>query len=499
MSEPLDLDGIGQADLIRSGQISATEMVDAAIARIEARNPALNAVITPTFDRARRDAAAATSAAPRSDAPFAGVPFLMKDLGAHLAGERYCAGMAVLRAIDYRPEFDTEVAVRFRDAGLISLGKTNTPEWGSLPTTEPLAFGPTRNPWSAAHSPGGSSGGSAAAVAAGMVALASGGDGGGSIRVPASACGIFGLKPSRGRVPTGPAHGEVWGGFATEGVLSRSVRDSAAALDALAQTLAGATLSGDPYLAPPPSRPYRQEVGADPGRLRIGVMIAAPGALCEVHPDCLRAVHQAAELLASLGHHLLLDGAAAVPAALTDQGEAAQLRRHFGVIVSAHSAQEFDAWERIVGRPLQPGDIEPVDWAMVQRARARPTNRYLSAVEWIDGWRRRLCGWWSDHDLLLSPTMACPPLPLGRLDHTDENPLAGMAAAHPAIAFTAPFNASGQPAMSVPLHRNAEGLPIGVQLVAAPWREDLLFRVAGQLEAAGAFLDLGDRAGSMAE
>ncbi len=477
---------------MRSGQVSAAELVEAAIARIEARNPALNAVITPTFERARRDAATmgAGSGAPGSDAPFAGVPFLMKDLGAHLAGERYCAGMAVLRDLDYRPDFDTEVATRFRAAGLISLGKTNTPEWGSLPTTEPLAFGPTSNPWSPAHSPGGSSGGSAAAVAAGMVALASGGDGGGSIRVPASACGIFGLKPSRGRVPTGPHHGEVWGGFATEGVLSRSVRDSAVALDVLAQHLAGATFGGDPYLAPPPSRPYRQEVGADPGRLRIGVMTDAPGELCEVHPDCRRAVRQAAELFASLGHHIEVDDRESLPEALRDHDQAAEMRRHFGIIVSAHSAQEFDAWERVVGRPLQLGDIEPVDWAMVQRARTRPTGRYLTAVEWIDGWRRRLCGWWSGHDLLLTPTMACPPLLLGQLDHTDENPLAGMAAAHPAIAFTAPFNASGQPAMSVPLYRNAAGLPIGVQLVAAPWREDLLFRVAGQLEAAGAFLPL---------
>lgn len=487
MSEPLDLDGVGQAELVRSGQISAAELVEAAIARIEAANPALNAVITTTFERARRDAIGLGSARLGTNAPFAGVPFLMKDLGAHLAGERYCAGMAVLRDLDYRPDFDTDLAIRFRDAGLISLGKTNTPEWGSLPTTEPLAFGPTRNPCSAAHSPGGSSGGSAAAVAAGMVALASGGDGGGSIRVPASACGIFGLKPSRGRVPSGPEHGEVWGGFATEGVLTRSVRDSAVALDAVAQHVPGATLAGDPYLAPPPSRPYRQEVGADPGRLRIGVMVTAPGALGEVHPDCREAVQQAAQLLGSLGHHVDADAERSVPAALQQPDEAATFRRHFGVIVSAHAALEFDAWERVLRRPLRVGDIEPVNWEMVQRARARPTGRYLTAVDWIDRWRRRLCGWWSDYDLLLTPTMACPPLLLGQLDHTEENPLAGMAAAQPAIAFTAPFNASGQPAMSVPLHRNAEGLPIGVQLVAAPWREDVLFRVAGQLEPARGF------------
>lgn len=466
------LDALAQADLVRSGQVSAVELVDTAIARIEAVNPALNAVITPTFDQARARAAELDAGAVGSPAPFIGVPFLLKDLMVHTAGDRYCAGMPVLRAIDYRPAHDTELAIRFRQAGLVFLGKTNTPEWGSLPTTEPLAFGPTHNPWDPNHSPSGSSGGSAAAVASGMVPMASGGDGGGSIRVPASACGIFGLKPARGRVPTGPDHGEVWGGFASEGVVSRSVRDSAAVLDAVT----GAAV-GDANVAPAPSRPFLEEVGADPGRLRIGVLADAPGQLCEVHPDCIEAVHDAAGLLSSLGHRV----ETAWPAALD---EAAELRRHFGVVVSAHAAADFEAWERTLGRPLVEGDIEPVDWAIVQRARSRPAGRYFASVEWVDRWRRRVCSWWSEFDVLLTPTMATPPIRLGELVHTADDPLAGMAKAHPSIAFTSPFNASGQPAMSVPLFWNAAGLPVGVQLVAGAWREDVLFRLAGQLEQA---------------
>ena len=474
------LDATAQADLIRRGELSALEAVEAAISRIDAVNPQLNAVITPLYDGARAAAAALDRSRPAGgaaggadgSAPFGGVPFLIKDLMVHTAGDRYCAGMPVLKAIDHRPAHDTELAVRFRRAGLVVLGKTNTPEWGSLPTTEPLAFGATRNPWHLDHSPSGSSGGSAAAVASGMVPMASGGDGGGSIRVPASACGLFGLKPSRGRVPSGPDHGEVWGGFASEGVLSRSVRDSAAALDAIT----GAQ-QGDANVAPPPSRPYLREVGAPAGRLRIGVLTQAPGQLHDVHPDCVVAVSDAAQLLAELGH----DVEVGHPAAL-DEG--AEFRRHFGVIVSAHAAADFDHWERVVGRPLTEDDIEPVDWAMVQRAKARPTGRYLESVTWVDQWRRRLCSWWADADLLLTPTMANPPVRLGELVHTAEDPMAGMAKAGPSIVFTAPFNASGQPAMSVPLWWNDAGLPVGVQLVAAPWREDVLFRVAAQLEAA---------------
>jgi amidase len=467
------LDATAQAELVRTGAVTALELVDAAVARIEAVNPTLNAVITPLYERAREAAAAVRPGADGGEpAPFAGVPFLIKDLVVHTAGDRYCAGMPVLKALDHRPDHDTELAARFRRAGLIVLGKTNTPEWGSLPTTEPLAFGPTRNPWDTDHSPSGSSGGSAAAVASGMVPMASGGDGGGSIRVPASACGIFGLKPARGRVPVGPDHGEVWGGFASEGVLSRTVRDSAAALDAVTGPAVG-----DANVAPAASRPFLDEVGRDPGRLRIGVLVAAPGELCEVDPDCVGAVSDAARLLAGLGH----DVEYAHPAALD---EAAEFRRHFGVIVSAHAAADFDAWGRLLGRPLTEDDIEPVDWAIVQRAKSRPAGRYFESVDWIDRWRRRLCTWWESYDVLLTPTMATPPLRLGVLVHTDGDPLAGMAKAHPSIAFTSPFNASGQPAMSVPLHWNDAGMPIGVQFVAGQWREDVLFRLAGQLETA---------------
>ncbi len=279
MSEWAQLDATGQAQLVRDGEVSAAELVDSAVRRIEALNPALNAVICDLFEKA-----VAAAAGPLPDGPFRGVPMVLKDLACHSAGDPFHEGMQFLKRLQWRESDDQFLASKFREAGFVFVGKTNTPELGILPTTEPAAYGPTRNPWDRERSPGGSSGGSAAAVAAGMVPVAHGNDGGGSIRIPASHCGLVGLKPSRGRVSLGPDFGDVFSGLAIEHVLCRSVRDSAGVLDAICDEM-----PGDPYVAPARRRPYVQELGADPGRLRIGLMTAAPGGQLTTHQDCVDA------------------------------------------------------------------------------------------------------------------------------------------------------------------------------------------------------------------
>src|SRR5881409_3063501 len=280
MSDELALlDATAQAELVRQRHVSPRELVDAAIARIERLNPKLNAVIIQRFEKARAEAAAPDLPA----GPFRGVPFLLKDLVCHSAGDPYHAGMRLLRELEWVERYDTYLAARFRAAGFVFLGRTNVPELGPAPTTEPVAYGPTRNPWDTSRSPGGSSGGSAAAVAAGLVPVAHANDGGGSIRIPSSECGLVGLKPSRGRTSLGPDVGEGWGGLSVEHVVARSVRDTAAVLDAVA-----GYLPGDPYTAPPPARPFRDEVGAAPGKLRVGLLVKAPAGQTEVHPSARR-------------------------------------------------------------------------------------------------------------------------------------------------------------------------------------------------------------------
>src|SRR3990172_4055986 len=289
MDELAFLDATAQADLVRRKQVKPIELVDAAIERIERLNPSLNAVVTPMYDIARGAAAGSLP-----DGPFSGVPFLLKDLSAAYAGVRLTSGSVFLK--DYVPGYDSEMVARYKRAGLVTVGKTNTPEFGLVPTTESALLGPARNPWDTERSTGGSSGGSAAAVAAGLVPAAHGGDGGGSIRIPASCCGIVGLKPTRGRNPLGPEVGDVLNGLVVQHVDRKSVRDCAAVLDATA----GPDI-GDPYWATPPERPFLQEVGADTGRLRIAFTTQAPTGT-PIHPDCVAAVKEAAALCAELGH-----------------------------------------------------------------------------------------------------------------------------------------------------------------------------------------------------
>jgi amidase len=466
------LDATAQAELVRSGELSPSELVEAAIDRIEALNGDLNAVITPLFERAR-----AFAANELPDGPFRGVPLLLKDLLAHSAGDPFHEGMRHLRDLDWRAPSDSWLVGRFRAAGFVICGKTNTPELGILPTTEPEAHGATRNPWALDRSPGGSSGGSAAAVAAGMVPVAHANDGGGSIRISASACALVGLKPSRGRVTQGPDLGDIMSGLVSEHVVTRTVRDAAAILDCV-QGIA----PGDPYCAPGPDRPYAAEVGADPGVLRIGLRTAAPGGQFETHPDCVAAAEHAATLLESLGHSVEL----AHPQGLDDPEYVQRFMQRW----TAGVAWNLDSWSRKTGRAVTPDGVEAATWALAELGRSISGAEYLAAVEYQQATARKAAPWWAEgFDLLLTPTMGEPPTPIGTFAAQPDNPAAPIFRAVPAAAFTAFWNGTGQPAISLPLHWNADGLPIGVQLVAAYGREDVLLRVAAQLEQAQPWSD----------
>jgi len=462
------LDATALAALVRTGEVSPVELVEAAIDRIESLNPELNAVITPLFDKAR----AAAGSPDLPDGPFRGVPMALKDLACHSGGDPFYEGFGFLKRMGWVEAEDTYLAARFRRAGFLFCGKTNTPESGILPTTEPVSFGPTRNPWNLAHSTGGSSGGSAAAVASGMVPVAHGNDGGGSIRIPASECGLVGLKPSRARVSLGPDFGDVMAGLVCEHVLTRTVRDSAAILDCIA-----GPEPGDPSAAPAPDRPFAQEVGRDPGRLRIGLLAEDPSGSATVDPVCATAVGATGRLLESSGHHV----EQAHPDALSEP----DFVPHFITLWAVGNAWTLDHWARRTGRTPTEEDVEPLTWALADMGRSFSGPVFLSALEWLQSWTRRVAGWWSGgFDLLLTPTIAEPPPTLGQFDSPPDNPLAGLFRAAALVPFTPAYNVTGQPAISLPMHSTEMGLPVGVQLVAPYGREDLLIRVASQLEEA---------------
>ncbi len=447
----LDLDATAQRDAMRSGDATAAELVDAAIARVDERNPRLNAVIHRMNDKAR-DAAARVPV----DAPFAGVPMLMKDGLCHTAGDPFHCGMRVLKDIGWTEAGDAWLAQRFRRAGFVFVGKTNLPELASSVTTAPVAYGPTANPWSLDRSPGGSSGGSAAAVAARMVAVAHGNDMGGSIRFPASMCGLVGLKPTRARTTLGPAFGEYWGPTTHEFVLVRTVRDAAAILDCV-----HGPGVGDPYTAPAPARPFVDEVGAHPGRLRIGVGERRN------HPDCDAAVARTSAALESLGH--VVDR---VPVEWLDE---ARPMEALAVIFPAFIARDVERWSTRIGRDIRLDELEPNNAAMAELGRGVTAVQWQAAVEGMQSWSRDVARRFvSEHDLLLTPTVPDPPKRTGSND----------AVTFDAVTYTIPFNLTGQPAISLPVHWNDDGLPIGVQLVAPYGREDLLLQVGAQLEQA---------------
>jgi amidase len=456
------LDATAQAELVRRGEVSPKELVQEAIARIEAVNPKLDAVI-----RTRFDAALAEAAGDLPDGPFRGVPTLFKDLGCTVAGEVTAFGLGPMR--DAAIPVTSFLADQFRAAGFVPLGRTNVPEMGTTVTTEPRSFPPARNPWNPGHSTGGSSGGSAAAVASGMVAVAHANDGGGSIRIPASECGLVGLKPTRGRVSQGPLTGEGWAGSTIDGSVARTVRDAAGVLDVIS-----ASMPGEPYYPPPLPRPLAQEVGADPGRLRIG-LLDRPGVEGYLDdPECRAAVAGAARLLESLGHHV----EQSAPAAMFEQ----EIIGHFNTIIAADTEATFRAFEMLLGAAIGEEEIEPRNVGYRRAGKALDAVTYLESRSWLGMWSRRMADWWTSHDLLVTPTVGAPPPELGWF--TGAGPEEEGARIVSFIPYTAQFNMTGQPAVSLPLHWTPGGLPVGVQLVAPYGREDMLVRVASQLEQA---------------
>lgn len=461
------LDGTAQAELVRQKKVKPIDLVEAAIDRIERLNPTLNAVVTPMYDEAR-----ATAAGDLPDGPFTGVPFLLKDILGTYAGVRMTAGSALLR--DFVPDHDSELVTRLKRAGLIVVGKTNAPEFGILPTTEPHFFGPCRNPWDTERTTGGSSGGSAAAVAAGIVPMAHANDGGGSIRIPASCCGLFGLKPTRARNPLGPDFGDIMGGFVAEHAVTRSVRDSAALLDATA----GPDI-GDPYWAPPPERPFLKEVSADAGRLRIAVTTEAATGV-PVHADCVAAVEDVAKLCSDLGHEV-------VP--VTPDLDVTAMTNAFITVWLAGCAATLDEVAMESGQTVSSDQVEPLTWAMYEMGRQRTAPEYLLAQQVLQSFSRGIARFFEDYDVWLTPTLAEPPVPLGTFESTPENPLQGFSRAAEFVPFTPLFNVTGQPAMSVPLFWNAGGLPIGTHFIGRFGDEATLFRLAAQLEKARPWAD----------
>ncbi len=458
------LDATDLADLVRRGEVTPGELVEATIERIERLNPRLNAVITRMDDLART--AARQSIDPNT--PFPGVPFLIKDLVAEYAGVPIAEGSRYLAGHCVSP-VDSELVARQKKAGLIIAGKTNTPEFGLIPTTEPALTGPTCNPWDTSRTPGGSSGGSAAAVAAGIVPMAHANDGGGSIRNPAACCGLFGLKPSRGRNPLGPDYGDAGSGLIAEHAVTRSVRDSAALLDATA----GPSL-GDPYWAPPRERPYVDEVGRDPGQLRIAVSTKAFN-LSDVHPECLAAVEATAKLCEDLGH--VVEWA---DPSFDEDG----YQRAFAASWTAFASWAVRDWADRYGLSPSEDQFEPNTWRMYLSGERRSSGAYLRAVQDIQRVTRDVARFFETYDLTLTPTTAMPAVPLGYFESEGEGRATFLEHINEYSGFTSLANGTGQPAMSMPLHWTADDLPVGLQFMARYGGEDILFRLAGQLEQA---------------
>ncbi len=455
-------DAVGLADLVRRGEATPAGLLESALDRLSAWNPALNAVINVLEEDARTVIRTGLG-----DGPFRGVPFLLKDLGVLHTGAVTSNGSGLFA--DYVPRYDSEIVTRYKRAGLVVIGKTNTPELGFSATTEPRLWGPCRNPWDLSRSPGGASGGTAAAVAAGIVPAAHGSDGGGSIRIPASCCGLFGLKPTRARNPAGPDLGESLSGMGQNHVISRSVRDSAALLD----MTAGPDL-GAPYIAPVPARPFQAEVGADPGRLHIAVSDEAPAGVT-IDPVCQAALADAADLCRELGHHV----------ENADLGiDSERLFQALLVIWAANIRANVQARELALGRTATAADLEPIVAEVAQRGDRATATDYVVAVQAMHRTGRRAAGFFEAYDVLMTPTLAQPPPPLGQVSMATrdlDRYIDDLIAVTP---FTFLFNVTGQPAMSVPLYWNAQGLPIGVQFAGRYGDEACLLRLAAQLEAA---------------
>lgn len=456
-----DYDALGLANLIRRHKISAVELLDATLARADRLHPSLNAVVLRHDELARQQLAAGVSGS------FAGVPFLLKDLHVRLAGTVTDNGSRFFRG-DVASG-DDEIVGRYKRAGLVIFGKTASPELGLTGTAESVLHGATHNPWNLGRIAGGSSGGAAAAVAARLLPMAHASDGAGSIRTPASCCGVFGLKPTRARVPFGPLRFEGWNGLSTQHAVTLSVRDSAALLDATA----GPEI-GSPYVAPPPLRSYLQEVSASPGRLRVA-LVTRPLSGSPVDPVCIAAADDAAKLLDDLGHHVE-HAALPVDFERTNAGMLATLCVSVLEALKERSAQ--------LGRVWTEDDVETVTWRLAEMGRQYDGVSYAQARAAFDEAGRAMAVLHGRYDIVLSPTLAEPPVPIGVLSLSPVDFDAYIKAVTAFGPFTALYNMTGQPAMSVPLYWSADSLPIGTMFAAAYGNEGLLFRLAGQLERA---------------
>lgn len=455
-------DGLGLAALVAKHQVTPLELLNAVRQRLDAINPKINAVAHAFFDKAEAQIKEGLPAG-----PFKGVPFVLKDLGQQLAGTITSYGSRVFK--DNTPDFDSTLVARYKQAGLVIFAKTTSPEFGLTTTTESVLFGKTRNPWNLDRTSGGSSGGSSALVASRVVPMAHGSDGGGSIRIPASCCGLFGLKPTRGRVPLGPTQFESWNGCSHHHALTISVRDSAALLD----VSTGIEL-GSPYFSPPPARPFLKEVGADPGKLRIALAVATPAGT-PLDPECKKAALEAAKLCESLGHKI----EEAQPPI-----EDAWMRDAFLTVLRVSLARTLDDAAKSLGRPVTDKDVEPVTWVIAQVGRAITSVAYSRAIATMHQVGLAMAKFQEKYDVILSPTLAKPPVPLGELSLSPASIEAYGKDVTEFGPYTALYNVTGQPSMSVPLHWSAEGLPIGVMFSGRFGDDAMLLRLAAQLEKA---------------
>ncbi len=465
LSEYATLDGLGIAELVRKKEISAAEAAGTAMEAIQVVNPQLNAVIEDYPDRVNQEPA---------DGPFKGVPFLIKDLVIHEAGQTNELGSRLAKGM-VAPN-DTELMVRFRNAGLVTLGRTTTPEFGFCATVEALIYGNTHNPWNLDHSPGGSSGGSAAMVAARAVPIAHANDGGGSIRIPAACCGLVGLKPTRGRNSLGPDVSEAIGGFAIEHVVTRTVRDSAAVLDAT-----NGPLAGDPYIIAPPARPYLGEVTTKPKALNIAFTTETWSG-DPVDPECVAAVHDTAKLLESLGHNV------------TEASPKIDYEPFMEATAKIWAAGET-AWILAVaaatGRTPGPDTLETSILATYEVGMKMTAIEYQGALNVLNTTCRAVGPFFEQYDMLLTPTCAKPAWKLGEMDANKPgwDLMSWSRFVFGICAFTPLFNATGHPGVSLPLAMSSGGLPIGLQFVGQWGREDMLYQLSGQLEQASPWID----------
>ncbi len=466
-SEYEQFDGLGLAELVKNKDVTPAELLEAATQKADEVNPEINA-ITQRFD----DLAEKSISDGLPDGAFAGVPFLLKDLHVLLTGTTTTSGSRLYK--DHVATHNSTLVDRYIKAGFVTFGKTNSPEFGLTVTTEPQLFGPTRNPWNKEHSPGGSSGGAASAVAAGIVPIAHASDGGGSVRLPASACGLFGLKPTRGRIPAGPDRGEGWHGCSINNVISRSVRDSAAVLDATA-----GSEPGEPYSAPHHEGTFLSRLNGSAGPLRIAFSTKSP-IETEVHPDCIAAVEHAARLCTELGHDI---EEAQVPL------DGPQMAQTLGTVIGVDIASRFEQWGAQRGRPVQPDEVEFMTWRTAENGSNVTGVELLQATQSMHEGSRRMAHFFEKYDVLIEPTFGQPPVKLGTINTMDEDIGRYMGRLMEASPFTGRYNLTGLPSMNVPLYWNDAGLPIGVMFTGPFGNDARLLQLARQLEEAQPWFD----------